>query len=180
MYTVYKTELMKNMGKLKNINSYTATKFTMHLFNVSYLQKFNAYSKDTPFEEFDVLLRIIFIVKGYNGKRLPKFQLLIVDEYTVLTPEVLVAICLFCRLYKKHLVLVGDRCQQNAINRSPQHGSISNYFFLVELCDRAIVLNKPVRCVDSQYNEKLSEYRDLLIKYGRGDTPLNAMFRFVF
>jgi len=82
------------------------------------------------------------------------------------------SIALFCIVHNKHLVFVGDRCQQNAIQRS-QHHARSNYYFLSALAQQQISLNEIIRCADDEHNQKVCEFRDLMPVVGgnAGECP---------
>lgn len=120
----------------------------------------------------DLLLKFAYIVQTTRTTDLPYFDILIVDEYTVLNPEELISIVLFCIVHNKHLVFVGDRCQQNAIQRS-QHHARSNYYFLSALAQQQISLNEIIRCADDEHNQKVCEFRDLMPVVGgsAGECP---------
>lgn len=178
LFAVYKTELAQKMGLVSgNIYAQTVTKLTMTLFGVSYHQQFNVYG-DTHFEMEDILIKCMYIARHAKGIKLPKFKILIVDEYTVLNPELVLCFCLFAMYRGIHVLFVGDRCQQNSIAQSKFHARVSNYYLLRELSTSPIFeLIEHMRCKDIQFNTKLTSYRNL-IREGTGHTPLNPYILF--
>jgi hypothetical protein len=165
-YCVYKTELKQ---KMKNLifNSETVASLTMRLFNVPYRTTFHMY-QNVP-SVYYILLKLATIVK--KSRKSDNSEVIIIDEYTILNPEQVVALCLYGIYHKKHLFFVGDRCQQNSIEASSQHSRMSNYFLLEILCDESMILDRPMRCQDETYNQKLKDFRQLLLR-STGNTTL--------
>ena len=172
IYCVYKTELA---GKMKNLNfnSYTVTAHTMKAFNVSYYTAFNKYPPQKKITPEYVLLKLIMIVR--KSTKLKHANLIILDEYTILNPEQLLAYCLYGLYNGTHLFFAGDRCQQNSITESSQHLKMSNYFLLDILSNATHTLTIPMRCQDMDYNLKLKRFRSLVVR-SNGHTKLNFSY----
>ncbi|MCJ7482387.1 MAG: hypothetical protein MUO31_05415 [Thermodesulfovibrionales bacterium] len=173
--SVYKTELASIMSRIRTISaSISVKKLTMRMFRVSFFQAFNKYTPDT--EEVDILIRLLLLVRQSCFVKLPAFKTLIIDEFTVIGPELLIAIYLVGRYYGINVVFSGDSQQQTAIEKSPMHmcfgRSVSNSYLLRHLAPISLHLRKVMRCSDVDYNQILDDYRQMIKKYGYGDTRL--------
>lgn len=171
LYTVYKTELMENMKNLSYVQSMTVTKCVLNMFSVNYFKKFNKYDQNLNYTKHDILLKILLMCLSIKTTSFRPFDILIIDEYTILNPEIIISIILYCKLNNKHLIFVGDRCQQNSIAQSQFHDKISNYFLINTFQPTKIILTKILRCSDLNYNEKLKKFRSFILKRGYGETP---------
>lgn len=169
---VYKCELAEEMGKVQTLSACTVKKFTMNTFGVSYTQRFNCYGTNET--DMDILVRLIILVKDATFLSFNHYDVLVVDEFTVLTPEIIIILYLFGQYFGVHLVFCGDSQQQNSIEPSAHHSrdgkSISNSYLLKHLANSKISMNILMRCSDEWYNDILREFREILKRTGFGDT----------
>lgn len=164
-YIVYRTQLARNANKIGEIHGMTNSKFIINYFDFKFKQSMAQYT--TTCTELDGLFRLLMILK--NIRRLPEFNLLILDEYTIVAPELLVFLYLYCNHFNINLLMSGDAQQQNSIEKSRYH-NMSNFYLLKILRDDSIILQQIMRCTDEQYNGKLEGYRNLIKYTGYGNT----------
>lgn len=162
MYCVYKTELMKSMQAINSM-CHTTTSLTMKIFRTQYTTMFNVYPSGKIITPEYILYKLMACVKR---ARVYRYRVIIIDEYTILNPEQILLFCLYGLYYDKHIMFVGDRCQQNSIMCSSYHSGLSNYFLLNILTGgNNYVLDESMRCKDTDYNMKLQRYRKMVMKY---------------
>lgn len=178
LFVVYKQELVDYMQQLPYWDCYTAAKFKIRLFQLnSFRNNFSRY-EHTNVTISDILIRIFILTKMMDIKFLLNYDVFIIDEYTVLNPEMVLAFCLMAIIYKKHIIFCGDRCQQNSIDKSKQSSGLSNYHMIYHIATRSIKLENIIRCLDDTYNQKLETFRNIIETSKTGSTPLNFSHMF--
>lgn len=176
LFVVYKQELVDYMNQMPYWDCYTAAKFKIKLFQLnSYKNFFSKFDISHPTIN-DVIARIFVLTKMMNKSFIDEYDVFIVDEYTVLNPEMVLALCFMAIVHHKHLVFCGDKCQQNAIDKSSQSDGTSNYYFISTIATRIMSLVRSVRCTDDTYNSKLDKFRSLIETSGNGSTPMNYIY----
>jgi len=175
LFIVYKQELVNNMKKIPYWDCFTAAKFKIRLFQLQSYKSFFSKFTTSP-TTFDIIARIFVMNKMMDQKLIDKYDMFIIDEYTVLNPEMLLAICFMAIRNKKTLIFCGDRCQQNAIEKSSQSGGLSNYYFLSIISTVNINITNSMRCVDDEYNQKIERFRSIIELSGGGSTPINYYY----
>lgn len=99
-------------------------------------------------------------------------SLLIVDEYTVLSPWIIVCLMIGSLRLKFNIIFTGDKNQHNAISKSIFHNQ-SNYTILEFLCDYSLSLDEQMRITDNVYNTRITEIkRKLNLKSALSTVPL--------
>jgi hypothetical protein len=178
LFVVYKQELVDYMNQIPYWDCYTAAKFKVKLFQLnSYKNFFSKFATPNPTTD-DILARIFVLTKMINQEFIDEYDVFIIDEYTVLNPEMVLAFCFMGIVYNKHVLFSGDRCQQNSIDKSSQSLGASNYYLVKAIASRSVSLTRSVRCTDDAYNAKLDEFRSLLETSGNGSTPMNYFYGF--
>lgn len=173
LFVVYKQELVDYMNQMPYWDCYTAAKFKIKLFQLnSYKNFFSKFDSTSP-SVHDVIARIFVLTKMVDLNFIADYDVFIIDEYTVLNPEMVLAFCFMAIVYNKHIIFCGDKCQQNSIDKSSQSAGVSNYYFINVLATRLISLVNSVRCKDGDYNQKLDIFRELIESSGSGSTPMN-------
>lgn len=176
LFVVYKKELVDYMNQIPYWDCVTAAKFKIKLFNLtSYKIYFSKFETKKPSIE-DIIGRIFVLTKMINKEFVDNYDIFIIDEYTVLNPEMVLAFCFMAMVHKKHVMFSGDKCQQNSIDKSSQSANVSNYYFLNAIASRMISLTRSVRCTDDSYNEKLDAFRSIIETSGHGSTPMNFFY----
>lgn len=176
LFVVYKQELVDYMNQIPYWDCYTAAKFKIKLFQLSSYKNF--FSKfDTPNPSInDILARIFVLTKMIDTKFINGYDIFIIDEYTVLNPEMVLVFCFMAIVYNKHILFSGDKCQQNSIDKSSQSSGVSNFYMVNAIASRVMSLTRSVRCTDDSYNAKLDEFRLMLENSGNGATPMNYIY----
>lgn len=176
LFVVYKQELVDYMHQIPYWDCFTAAKFKIKLFQLSSYKNF--FSKfDTPNPSInDIIARIFVLTKMINQTFINEYDVFIIDEYTVLNPEMVLAFCFMSIVYNKHVLFSGDRCQQNSIDKSSQSSGASNYYLVNAIASRVMSLTRSVRCTDDLYNSKLDAFRSILESSGNGATPMNYLY----
>lgn len=178
LFIVYKQELVNNMKAIPYWDCYTAATFKKRIFKLnSYKNYFSSFKSNTTV--YDVIARIFSMTRSMDEELINKYDVFIIDEYTVLNPEILFAYCFMAIVYNKTVIFSGDRCQQNSIERSSQCKGLSNYFFINKLATVKVNLTRSMRCEDTEYNQKLEHFRQITEAVGSGNTRINYYYGYV-
>lgn len=98
-------------------------------------------------------------------------DVLILDEYTVVSPWLIILLYIFCRIRSIPFIIVGDQHQQGAISKSV-HYKRNNYVLASLLAgDDIVTLTTQYRIVDESYKNLLSDLKGLM-RVG-DDTPVS-------
>lgn len=173
LFVVYKQELVDYMQRLPYWDCFTAAKFKMQLFQLNSYKNFFSKYENTNTSIDDILIRIFILTKMIDVKLISQYDVIIIDEYTVLNPEMLLVFCFMAIVFEKHIIFCGDKCQQNSIEKSSQSRGLSNFHIIQQLATSKMSLNRIMRCSDDTYNKKLDVFREMIEHSAGGSTPLN-------
>lgn len=99
-----------------------------------------------------------------------KYHVVIIDEYTVLSPRLLIYFYCLCACKNIKLIFVGHNLQQNTIQSCNQYSS-SNFTLISTFSKKILKLIKNTRITDKQYLQKINTLTSY-ITCRDGDTPL--------
>lgn len=158
----------------------TVCKFVMNILHVPF-EKYKTLFKTNPTDIcFKDLLwnmyRLAFSVASVTTHSFTKHEekakldLLVVDEYTVISPLELIFLYFVCRRFDIVLLVCGDRNQQNSITSCP-FLSCNNFAVVNELCDSLHELDVQHRSTDLKHTTFLTALKNSVID-SRYNTPM--------
>lgn len=151
---VYQRTLVSSLKSISGINKiFTCCKFLMNEFKVDYHTATSLFADEHKLQEM--------IYKMYNLIKSLKAQprVVILDEYTVVSPWCLLILIICSKHRKFNLIITGDKDQHNAINKSKYH-ELNNYVIAKQLCDKFLQLDVQMRIEDDTYNDHILEYKE--------------------
>lgn len=154
-FSVYKHDLL-NISRLSNFKRNRTFKTIASLFysltGVHHMNKTTLYDGSDPSLEFTVFKMMAF------SKYLEfSDDILIIDEYTILSPSLCMLLILFARLRNKFVLFLGDKLQQTSIMKTKFHNKW-NYSFVKP--DFEHCFKKQQRIQDDAFNEMLLKLRE--------------------
>ena len=155
---IYCHTLISPLKRHPNIISNTIASFKVKCLNgLSYKASFRYANKYiTP---FDVMVRLLALIDSIQKDKTDS-DLLVIDEYTVLEPEMLLLYYFYSLKYNKNLIFSGDSKQLNSIQTSQFH-SQSNLKILQILSTESIELEVVKRSKDPLFNKLIDKLRSL-------------------
>ena len=166
-YIVYNRALSFNMGDIFSIQSMTCAKFMMKVLRISYFEYIHMWHrKDRSLQEIEKYL--LTCIK--EAIRINSSDILVVDEYNVLSPWAIVFIILYAKKFDYTLLFTGDKNQQDTIDRTPFH-SYSNYELIRSVTNYKVSLHQEMRFDDFEYLKFITKLKDSKCNGGaRGTT----------
>ncbi|UVT30866.1 helicase-2b [Penaeus vannamei nudivirus] len=139
--------LLSNIITLKNYVYRVSTicKFFMQYFDLSYDAMINFFTKCDTIEDYIEKLKYLV------AKRAPfDFDLLIVDEYSLESPLLLLSIVILSKLEKVNVLFMGDIRQQNTLSTTKLHTK-NNYDLLSNISNvKQYAMNQQMRIQDAK------------------------------
>lgn len=142
---VYRNNLNDQFKQLKTIHSKTSCKFIMDIYTLHFNEAKN-YFNDLPTLE-DMMFYIYSLILKID---LGDMKLLILDEYTVVSPWFALLLFIACKINNVNFMMTGDKDQHNTINSTKYH-KLNNYSFLSLLVNNRLQLKQQMRIEDIQY-----------------------------
>ena len=150
---VYQRSLVSALKSISGLDKiYTCCKFLMTEFKMSFESAKCMFQDEAKLPE--MLYKIYLLIASL--KRQP--QVVILDEYTVVSPWCLLLLIIGSKFRKFNLIITGDKDQHNAINKSKYH-ELNNYVIAKQLCDKFLQLDVQMRIEDDEYNGHILEYK---------------------
>lgn len=159
-YMVYNRNLA-NLANSYNIITYTCCRFIMKHFKKHYMEAINFFHRPGFLHE---LLEYIVNEVDNMKSELLTFNVLVLDEYTIVHPLFIIMMYLIAIKYKKNIIFVGDKNQQSSISRSKYH-SKSNFSLAQVMSDKIIIFKEQLRIDDIHYNVKIQKIRAIVDGY---------------
>lgn len=154
---IVKTRKLANSFKeIKNLNTCTTCKFIMDTFNCKFNDAIKLFDDLTPVEE---MIKKIHIILNSSIK-LNELKLLIIDEYSLESPILLIILSILSIRYKFNILIMGDQKQQNTIQKTLYYNH-SNYDLLKSLnIVKFLNLDVQMRITDLKYLEIINMLRE--------------------
>lgn len=154
---IVKTRKLANAFKeIRNLNTCTTCKFIMDTFNCKFEDAIKLFNDTTPVEE---MIKKIHIILN-SSRKLDELKLLIVDEYSLESPILLIILCILSMHHKFNILLMGDQKQQNTIQKTLYYNH-SNYDLLKSLnIVKFLNLDVQMRITDLKYLEIINMLRE--------------------
>lgn len=151
---VYRKSLACSLNKLVNINGLTICSFILRVLNISYYTSINLFTSKYLIKNLYDIIRYCNKAKEYRT------ELLVLDEYTIPSPFVILFIYAYCRKYKINVMYCGDKFQLSSINKSSYHRQ-TNYSLCKQLItEDEFTLVSQVRIIDESYKEKVLQFKN--------------------
>jgi len=170
-------KLSLSFSKTDNLEVYTTCKYCMSLFGRNFTDTINLFNDIFPPE--DMLCHIHNLINGVVEKTI-RYKLLIVDEYSLESPVLLLLLCILSKKFKFNLLLLGDQKQQNTIQISKYHKG-SNYTLLDAFPDIIkLKLKTQMRITDLEYLGKINTIRTIIENADKvnGDVLMNYHYKY--
>ena len=136
-----------------NTQSYTICKFIMNYFLIEYKDAITIF-KDVNTEDRVITLVNTLVEKRSPGTLLDKdtkepwiFNLLIVDEYSLVSPILLIVLRILAIKENFNIIFMGDINQQNTLNSSKLH-HLTNFNLFNQSAKQVFELNEQMRIKD--------------------------------
>lgn len=161
-YIVYSNNLQTQLSSIRHLNTTTCCKFIMKGLQMNYYQSMYVWntSKHTSFIEAAYALikmvnEFLFVNEG---------KLYILDEYTIVSPWFIVFLYALSIKYHLHILFIGDRFQQNSINKSIYHSKSNNYKLLqmMTTCNQVRLTQLMRQDGDDEFKRKIQVITQLL------------------
>ncbi|UHB41810.1 helicase 2 [Macrobrachium rosenbergii nudivirus] len=156
---VAKTKILLNAistVNVANVNTFTTCKFLMTTFGLTYNEAISIFknlnSEKLVRECIDRLL---------NSRIVWSFNLLIVDEYSLESPILLIVLCLIAALEKVNVIFMGDIKQQNTLSPSPLH-NLTNFELFGEVEKKVYRLDEQMRIKDDKLLKTINMIRQFI------------------
>uniref|UniRef100_A0AAU8GC51 Helicase 2 n=1 Tax=Faxonius propinquus nudivirus TaxID=3139431 RepID=A0AAU8GC51_9VIRU len=179
-YLVYTNKLANQLALIHNLDTETCCKFLMSILNKNYYEVVHLWSlyKDNIQLTFvEKYKDIINLVLDINIFQIQEYSLYILDEDSVVSPWLIFFLFCLHKQYSIHLLFIGDRFQQNSINKTSYHNA--NNFELIQSmidADKIYFLNKRIRQQeDVSFAELLNEVTKIL-KNAKTNNDLSMSF----
>lgn len=176
---VYSNSLVNDFAK-DGLAAKTCFRFLNDIF--SYSKSENMFEEhknhfgdlDTLFETFSK------IFESSLNVQLIAIKLFIIDEYTTVSPWLLVLLVLTCYRNKCHLLIVGDGDQLTSLQKSRYQKS-TNRGLVLKFVDKSYTLQEQMRVTCPRYGEFLQKFKIMLDKNLGGEKPLTYdIIQFIF
>lgn len=208
LYIVYTKNLSLDLSEIRCLTTQTCCKFLMRSLNCSFSTACNLWNLRSSGAMFsddidtDAFLRNIHLMwrsiqKIYAYLIQSNYRFVIVDEYTVLSPWLIVTMVLVSKMYNVPVLFIGDQFQQNSMNKTAFH-QYNNYKLLYSLLETSVggaVLEDGSRSqlleniltltqgmrqnLDQDFQAKIHSITKLLQVHSRG-TDLRLSFNFKY
>jgi hypothetical protein len=176
-YIVYNRALSFNMGDIGSIQAMTCAKFMMRVLKIPYFEYLHMWHrKDRSLQEIENYL--LSCIK--EATRINSSDILVIDEYNVLSPWVIVFIILYAKKFDCTLLFTGDKNQQDTIDRTPFH-SYSNYELIRSVTNYKVSLHQEMRFDDLKYLKFITKLKDLIEDHNvicPKDVPMNYKHKY--
>ncbi|AJD20165.1 helicase 2 [Tipula oleracea nudivirus] len=155
---IFSHVLIAPLKRHPNIKSATIASFKMQI----QLHFKSSFRYNNPYvTPFDGLIRILAFIGSIKTDKIYS-DLMIIDEYTVLEPEMLLIFYFYSLKYNKNLIFSGDSKQLNSIQTSQFHTQ-SNLKILNILATESITLEVVKRSTDVSFNKLVDKLRLLTV-----------------
>lgn len=161
LYIVYTNNLENALSNINNLHSMTCCKFIMLSMQVNFMKSLYIwYEKEKSFME--MVLYILDLAKQYKLEYEKPIQLLVLDEYTTVSPWFIVYLYFVSILFNLPLLFTGDKFQQDSISKTKYHPK-NNFAITSIISDNVYTLKTNVRQKnDKVYLEKLKSICDFI------------------
>ncbi|UBZ25574.1 helicase 2 [Crangon crangon nudivirus] len=137
-YLVYTRKLAQRMMNVIPLTASTCCKFIMGTMKINYMKSkyiwstFNSETEST-LTAAEKCRQIMKWVMDIDTTLITQ-DVLILDEDSVVSPWFLLYLYCISRYYNKHIIFIGDRYQQNSINKTIHHNG-SNYAIIYQMVE---------------------------------------------
>ncbi|QLI62451.1 Helicase 2 [Dikerogammarus haemobaphes nudivirus] len=175
LYMVYSKRLMNIIDSIQfSGESKTCCKFIMDMFNIKYYEsKYFWACNDVSFKEkCKTLYKLILSIPAEARTD----SLYILDEDSVVSPWHIYFLFCFGKIYKKHVIFMGDRYQQNSISKTIHHKEC-NYSLLKNIHNITLLeLHERVRQQSDPNFIKILEEITKIFKQTNRDVEVKMIF----
>lgn len=169
IYSAYSKilQIRAKQSSMCNVECYTNFQMIKRMLLLSYKQTIEFLQNMNKIESLPVLLyELLNRIKKIrsttnNDEAILKCKILMIDEYTVCSFVEILFIFIYCKYYKVHLILIGDRAQKSSITKSIfWHGNI--YDLCVNVLQMTVCnpLTEQMRIEDENYRNVLNSFVD--------------------
>ncbi len=121
LYVVYSNNLASSMAAVNNLKTMTNCKFLMDYFRISFMKAKYMWNSRYFTTIGDQLFTLVDNMRKTDICLGSEFQIVILDEYTIVSPWQILMYYLVCRLQKIVVMFSGDKNQLNSIDKTYSH-----------------------------------------------------------